>query len=297
MPDNRLPRARIQNAVTLALCVLGAGAGCSRPKTETPKDVADARPPSVTPAATAGVKPALNPDKPAEEKQGPPPKKQDREDPEAALAKAIQNAEPLAAPALIPGKANINEFSPTIRKLVSDEFAFKDAQRKVYRASFSQRSVESLPLVKLTDARNAIVQPGTYDFDRQRATWTLHLWHIHWGEKTIGTSVYPETADSCSLVASFDLDEKTARGWREAYDRGSLSLSVWVRPVKALRADWKTHPRFNDGTQTHDIAIEVEVLRFEAQLDTPAPKNPPGAIPPPKKPVNPGDRNPFDDRK
>ena len=93
-----------------------------------------------------------------------------------ALAKAIQNAESLTAPALIPGKGtNINEFSPTIRKLVSDEFAFKDAQRKVYVASFSQRSVESSPLIKLTDGRNAIVRPGTFDFDRKRATWTLHL--------------------------------------------------------------------------------------------------------------------------
>lgn len=93
----------------------------------------------------------------------------------------------------------------------------------------------------------------------------------------------------------FDLDEKTARNWREAYDHGSLSLSVWFRPVKVQKATWKNHPRFNNGTQTHDIAIEVEVLRFEAKLDTPAAKDQPGSVPP-KKPVNPGDRDPFDDR-
>ncbi len=192
------------------------------------------------------------------------------EERKAVLAKAIKNAEPLMAPPLIQGKGtNINDFSPIMRKLVGYEFNFKDAQKKVYRATFNQWDIEASPLIKIQDARNALVHPGTYDFDAKRSTWRLHLWHIHWDEKKIGTNVYPETTDACTLVAAFNVDEATARKWREAFDQKSLELTVWFRPVKVQKGNWKVHPRFNDGTQTHDIVIDTEVLQFEAKLDKP----------------------------
>lgn len=185
-----------------------------------------------------------------------------------ALAEAIKNAETLMAPPLIRGKGtNINEFSPIMRKMVGDEFNFKDAQKKVYRATFNQRDIEVSPLIKIRDARNALITAGTYDFDAKRSTWQLYLWRIHWDEKKIGTNVYPETTDTCTLVAAFNVDEATARKWRDAFDQKSLELSVWFRPVKIEKATSKDHPRFDDGTKVHDIVIEVDVLKFEAKLD------------------------------
>ena len=195
-------------------------------------------------------------------------KKPDAAAQKVALEKAVKNSTPFQAPSLVKGKGtNINEFTPGIRKLASDEFAFKDAQRQVYRSKFSRRNIESSPLIKLTDCRNALVFPGTYDFDKKRATWLLHLWHIYWGEKTIGNSPYPEVTDTCALVASFNLEEEVARKWRDAFDRGSLSVTVWFRPVAVREAYWKDHPRWADGTQAHNIALDVEVIHFEYDLD------------------------------
>jgi len=196
------------------------------------------------------------------------PNKRDTTEQQEALEKAIKSATPLQAPPHVKGKGtNINDITPSIRKLASDEFAFKDAQRQVFRGTFSRRNIESSPLIKLTDCRNALVFPGNYEFDKKRATWMLYLWHIHWGEKMIGNSSYPEVTDSCALAASFDLEEAVARNWREAFDRGSLSLTVWFRPVSVRNASWKAHPRWTDGTQAHNIVLDVEVIRFEYDLD------------------------------
>ena len=213
----------------------------------------------------AGKTPQAEPDKPKPRDE---PKKPDAADQKAALEKAIKSATPLQAPPLVKGKGtNINEFTPSIRKLASDEFAFKDAQRQVSRGTFSRRNIESSPLIKLTDCRNALVFSGTYDFDKKQATWMLHLWHIHWGEKMIGNSSYPEVTDTCALAASFNLEEAVARKWRDAFDRGSLSPTVWFRPVAVRDASWKVHPRWTDGTQAHNIVLDVEVIHFEYDLD------------------------------
>jgi hypothetical protein len=55
---------------------------------------------------------------------------------------ALARAELLEAPPLVPGEVlDLKEFAKRIRELASDEFAFKDAQAKIYRATFDCASL------------------------------------------------------------------------------------------------------------------------------------------------------------
>jgi hypothetical protein len=201
---------------------------------------------------------------------------------EAPPEKDSRNAKPLHAPAYVTGQAtNINEFTPKLRKLVSDEFGFQDAKRQLFRTTFSRRNLHSSPTIKYLDCRNALVFPGAYDFERKQPTWLLHLWHIQWDEKKIGASTYPQVIDTCALSATFKLDEPTARKWRDAFERETLEITVWYRPVKVQVGTWTDHPRWTDGTQAHHIIMDVDVVHFEFELDAKIAK-PKGVAP--KKP-------------
>ncbi len=163
--------------------------------------------------------------------KGQAPKDKPKEEPRLAdKEKPLRDATALQAPPLGLGKAsNLNDFASQMRKLATDEFAFQDAKGKVFRASFDRKSIERFLATKTEIGRNVIVVPGTYDFGQKRSTWQLHLWYRHHAESKAGDMTFPEDTDACCLLMSFDQDESTARKWKEAFDRGSLRLTVWFR--------------------------------------------------------------------
>ncbi len=175
------------------------------------------------------------------------------------------NAQTLQAPGL--GKENINELSPfssEMRKLASDEFVFKDAQQKLFRSRFDQRTLRHSPLIKLTLGRNTIVNPPRYDFDSKKVSLGLLLFYEHWERRQTAGEWFPEDTDRCAVVTEFELlDEATAREWRDAFNRGTLVLDIWYVPLRVQNAGWKNSPSYTDDTLSHDIVIEVQTLRCE----------------------------------
>jgi hypothetical protein len=123
---------------------------------------------------------------------------------------------------------------------------------------------------------NVLAFPGTYDFAKKRATWQLFWWYDNQSEYRIDAKVYPQVHDVCSLKATFDLDEPTARKWRSAFDAGTLRLIVWFRLAAIAKARWKGHPFLNDGSQVHDIVFQPTIVKFKASMKDggTAPKTP-----------------------
>ncbi len=157
--------------------------------------------------------------------------------------------------------------------------ADKDAQAKVYRVSFDQKSIQRFSATGTTIGRNVTVVPGTYDFGQKRSTWQLHLWYWHHAESKAGDMTFPEDTDACCLLLSFDQDEITARKWKEAFDRGSLRVTVWFRLASVEKRAWKNDPRILDGTQSHDIAFRADVLHVEFTTDGTEPALQGGSLP------------------
>lgn len=253
----------------VVIIVLAAGSNSSAP---TKDGRAEVRPPITVPDRKGEKGPPTKPaeketpkEKPPEiTKEGPP-----KDDPGPAdKEKLLRDATALQAPPLGLGKAsNLSDFAAQMRKLATDEFAFKDAQAKVHQASFDQKSIQRFPATKTEIGRNVIVFPGTYDFGQKRSTWQLHLWYRHHAESKAGDTIFPEDTDACCLLVTFDQDEATARKWKEAFDRGSLRLTIWFRLATVEKRAWKNDPRMLDGTQSHDIAFRAEVLHVEYTTD------------------------------
>lgn len=179
----------------------------------------------------------------------------------------LRDATALQAPPLGREDSNINTFASQMRKLASDEFAFKDAQARVFRASFDRKQLHQPPTLKATYGRNVIVFPGSYDFKQQRSTWLLHFYHDHQDRHQVASTVFAEATDSCALHAAFALDEATARKWREAFDKGSLRVTVWFRLASVEKRAWQKDPRWLDGRLMHDLIFQADVLHAEYTTD------------------------------
>ncbi|MCI0462777.1 MAG: hypothetical protein L0Z62_38000 [Gemmataceae bacterium] len=245
----------------VVIIILAVGGNSTAPKQD---DRAETRPPTTSPDRKAEKDPAPKPTEKGSPK-GQTLKDKPKVEPRPAdKEKLLRDATALQAPPLGLGKAsNINDFAGQMRKLATDEFAFKDAQAKVYRGSFDQKGIQRFAATKTEIGRNVIVLPGAYDFGKSRAAWQLHLWYRHHAESKAGDTVFPEDTDSCRILASFDLDEATARKWKEAFDRGALRLTVWFRLASVEKRAWKNDPRMLGGTQSHDIVFRADVLHVE----------------------------------
>lgn len=176
----------------------------------------------------------------------------------------LANAQILQAPDYDKKKVeSLSPFSSEMRKLVSDEFIFKDFQRQIFRSRFDQRTLKHSPLIKLTYGRNTIASPPKYDFDSKTVSLGLLLFYEHWERRQSAGQWFPEDTDRCAIVTEFELDEVTARKWRDAFNRGNLVLDIWYSPLRALSASWKDSPTYTDDRLSHDIVIEVKTLRCE----------------------------------
>ena len=197
----------------------------------------------------------------AEAQQPPTPKKPER-------APDLSNSQSLQAPPLGQKKQSdlkvFDAFTSEMRGLVSDEFAFRDAQAKVYHSRFDQRTLESSALIKLSHGRNTIVYPPKYDFGSKKMVLQLFLFFEHWERRETAGAWFPEDTDSCVLSAEFDLDEATARKWRDAYNAGQFAIDIWFSLGSVKKASWQRSPTYTNGRLSHDIAIEIKPLRFEA---------------------------------
>ena len=61
-----------------------------------------------------------------------------------------------------------------------------------------------------------------------------------------------------------------AQTWREAIDQRRFSITVWYRLSTIERATWKQNPHWDPVPMlAHDIAISVDVLKFEASTMSP----------------------------
>ena len=155
------------------------------------------------------------------------------------------------------------QFTSEMRNLASDEFIFKDAQQKLFHSRFDQRMLRHSPLIKLTLGRNTIVDPPKYNFDSKKVSLGLLFFYQHWERRQTAGKWFPEDTDRCAVVTEFELDEATARKWRDAFNGGNLVLDIWFSPLHAQNASWQESPTYTDGRLSHDIVIEVETFRCE----------------------------------
>ncbi len=179
----------------------------------------------------------------------------------------LSNAQLLEAPPLGQGKAsNLDSFASEMRKLASDEFAFNDAQAKVFRARFDQRTIRSDPVIKFTNGRNTVLYPPKYDFGSKRVSLVLHLFYEHEASTNSAGRQWPENADSCVLTTEFELDQGTARQWKEAFDSGAFVIDLWFSPVRVTKASWQENHGVGmkpEGSLSHDIVFAVKTHRYE----------------------------------
>jgi hypothetical protein len=73
---------------------------------------------------------------------------------------------------------------------------------------------------------------------------------------------YPDTKDSCTLMALFKLDPKIARKVKEAIEKGQLTATIWYKIRKVNKASSQENPH-QPGTLAHDIEFDAEVVRFD----------------------------------
>jgi hypothetical protein len=189
---------------------------------------------------------------------------------EAARKKAeeaLRNPITLQAPA---GNSGImrkyGEFAQQMRELASNEFAFRKAHDTVYRSTFNQRDQTAGLVANVWFfAFNAMLDPGSYDFESKRYSITLYFWHEYYKESAgLGGRTLPETKDYCVLRTSIEVDPDTAAKMRAAYDKKSLSLTVHYRLKRVAEGTWAENPHFNGpGRIAHNLAFEAEVLRYE----------------------------------
>jgi len=193
--------------------------------------------------------------------------RQEAEHKKKALQEAIQTATALQAPPSGKGKAsNADGFLLSMRELAGNEFKFRQSREVVYRSTFNQKEQEQV--VSWYVARNAILDPGKYDFDAKVYTLPLHFYFWHYKQSTgLGGKVLPETTDYVSVQAKIDMDQDTAAKMREAFDKRLLSLTIWYRLRNVARASWEANPHWTDGRLAHAISFGIEVLKIELASD------------------------------
>lgn len=189
------------------------------------------------------------------------------DDPTLERKQDLAKSQTLEAPPLGQGKSsNIDAFASEMRKLASDEFAFKDAQEKVFRARFDQRTLSYSPLIKLTVGRNTIVYPPKYDFGSKKVSLHLHYFYQHEARRESAGRQWPENTDSCTLTTEFELDQGTARQWKEAFDKGVFAIDLWFSPLSVKKALWQENHGVGmmaEGSLSHNIIFEAKTLRYE----------------------------------
>jgi hypothetical protein len=194
--------------------------------------------------------------------EGPKPKTPASEGPQPDLLKSVE----LSAPALGREDSNIDRFAGEMRKLASDEFAFRDAKENVFWTIFSQGNLESSPTIKLTHGRNTVVYPPKYDFESKKVTLVLHWFYHHEEKKFSAGTAWPEITDSCAIFTQIELDEPTARNWKNAFDNGAFAIRLWFTPIDVMKADWRKNQGaalMPDGSLSHDIIINAKTHRYE----------------------------------
>ena len=185
---------------------------------------------------------------------------------EAALRDAIV----IQAPSLgkggpkDPTKSNYDDFASRMRDLSGNEFKFRESKGAVFRSTFNQSDQNYTASIKYYFARNAIVSPGKYDFDKGEYAIELVFWQSLYEEMKFGDGpVSPRVDDSGKLLATIKVDPKTAQKWREALDKGTFSLTIWYRLTKIEKAEWKQNPRTKASELYHDISLVIDVIKFE----------------------------------
>lgn len=183
---------------------------------------------------------------------------------------AIRNANVLQAPPFGKGMAkdptwsNIDAFAQRMRDLASNEFKFREAKTIVFQSTFNQKNVNYSPQIKWFLARNAVVAPGKYDFDAGDYSLDLIFWQAIYEENRFGDGpVSPHVDNTCKLRATIKVDAKTAQHWRESFDSGTFSVTIWYRLSKINQGSWRQNPRWTTPMLAHDIAFAVDVLKFE----------------------------------
>lgn len=181
--------------------------------------------------------------------------RQEAERKEKALEQAIQNATILQAPPRGKGKAsNSDNFLQSMRELAGNEFKFRQAREVVYRSTFNQKDQEQVVSWHL--ARNAILDPGKYDFDAKVYTVPLHFDYWYYKQSTgLGGKILPETSDYVSVLAKIDMDQDTAAKMRHGFDKRLLSLTIWYRLRSVIKASWEPNPHWTDGRLAHAIYL------------------------------------------
>lgn len=162
-------------------------------------------------------------------------------------------------------RGDFPEFKQQMRDLATNEFTFRKAQATVYRSAFNQLDQhDGLVANSFFQARNGILDPGSYDFESKRYTFSFFFWYDYFNRwKTI-----PETTDYCVLRTSIEVDPDTAARMRAAYDKKSLSLTISYRLKRVDERTWAANPHFSGpGRLAYKLAFEVEVLRFDWSPD------------------------------
>jgi hypothetical protein len=189
-----------------------------------------------------------------------------REERRKEVERAIQDAEPLQAPAIVKGQINnALPFAQQMWDLATNEFKLQAAKGKVFRSRFDQK--DQAAVLKWFFARNSFVGPGKYDFKTGEYTLDPVLWQEYYAESEALGKLRPETTDSCVLLMQFKVDAATAEQWRAKMEKKAFALTVWYRLKEVKRAARKENPHWTDGRLAYDIAFVADVLKFEESAE------------------------------
>ncbi len=130
-------------------------------------------------------------------------------------------------------------------------------------ARFDQRSLYNEAPLKMVQGRNTIVYPPKYDFGLNKMSLQLFLFYERWERRQTAGKWFSEDTNQSILATEFDLDEGSARTWRDAYNRGEFVIDIWFSPLHVRTANWQESPTYIDGTLSHNIVIDVETIHYE----------------------------------
>jgi hypothetical protein len=199
------------------------------------------------------------------------------EDRRKEIDRAVQNAEPLQAPAIVKGQINNSlSFAQQMWDLATNEFKFQTAKGKVLRSRFDQK--DQLVVSNMFFARNSFIGPGKYDFMTGVYTLDPVLWQEYYAESNALGKLLPETSDSCVLLMQFKVDPATAESWRSKMEKKTFALEFWYRLKEVKRATRNVNRHWTDGRLAYDIAFIADVLKYEEPAKaTPAKPQPKAA--------------------
>ena len=247
-----------------------------RSDAKTSQEVASTRAPPAQPltGSDSGVRPTSDRLKPNREK-------------DAAAAPSADDAPVvLQAPALDKtDPAPIRAFTEQLRNLAEGGTKSPYPPATIFQTVFDQNTVALSKSPAVVLGRNVIVQSGTFDESRGKASWEFYLWYHFMGAVSDGDVRLPEDADVCVVKATFDQTAAEAQRWKESYDNGTLKVELRYRIESVKSRRWQEHLRLPGGKDflpggqvlSHDIVFVVNVLAIErmpASAPSPAPTTP-----------------------